>query len=73
MELTCTYTPQHNGVVERKNRHILEMARAVRFHSGLPNHLWGVLTTVQIINKLPTKVINKKTLYEIMFGKKPNY
>lgn len=75
MELTCTYTPQQNGVVERKHRHILEMARALRFHAQLPVMFWGecVLTAVHIINKLPTKILDNKTPYEVIFRKKPNY
>lgn len=75
MELSCTYTPQQNGIVECKHRHILEVARALRFHSGLPIRFWGecVLTAVYIINRLPSKVINNQTPYEIMFGKRPSY
>nr|KYP53678.1 Copia protein [Cajanus cajan] len=75
METTCTYTPQQNGVVERKHRYILEVARALRFHSGLPIEFWGecVLTAVHIINRLPSKVIGNKTPYEKLMGKKPNY
>lgn len=75
MELTCTYTPQPNGVVERKHRHILVVARALRFHSGLPIHFWGecILTAVYIINRLPSKAINNRTPYEIMLGKKLDY
>lgn len=51
------------------------MARALRFQAGLPVMFWGecVLTAVHIINRLPTKVLNNKTPYEIIFNKKPNY
>jgi len=31
-------TPQQNRVVEKKYRHLLETARAIRFQAGLPKH-----------------------------------
>ena len=63
LETTCIHTPQQNGVVERKHRHLLEMARALRFEAKLPKQLSGecVLTATHIINQLPSKVINDKT------------
>ena len=72
---TCTYTPQQNGVVERKHRHLLEMARALRLHANLPFQFWGecVLTVAYLINRLPTPVLTNKTPYEILFGKAPTY
>lgn len=62
-------------MVEGKHRHVLEIARAIRFHAGVPIHYWGecVLTAVHIINKLPTKIIRNKSPYEILYSKKPDY
>ena len=53
-------TPQHNGVVKRKHRHLLDTARAFRFQAGFPKQFWGecVLAATHIINKLPMAVLS---------------
>jgi hypothetical protein len=60
---TCPSTPQQNGTAERKNRHLLEVARAIMFESNVPKFLWGdaVLTASYLINRMPTRVLNYLT------------
>ncbi|RDY11210.1 hypothetical protein CR513_04163, partial [Mucuna pruriens] len=59
-KLTCVSTPQQNGVAERKNHHLLEVARALLFQMSILNVYWGevVLIVTHLINKLPTHVLN---------------
>lgn len=56
--------PQQNGRVERRHKSLLETARTIRFHAGLPYKFWGdcVLTATHIINLLPSSVLKWKTL-----------
>ncbi|XP_075104166.1 uncharacterized protein LOC142178474 [Nicotiana tabacum] len=72
---TCPYTPQQNGVVERKHKYLLETARALLFQSKLPLRYWGecVLCATYIINRLPSNSINNKTPYELLYKRKPKY
>ena len=62
-------------VVERKHRHLLEVARALRFQGGLLIKFWGecVLTAVYLINYIPTLLLHGKSPYEILLSRKPNY
>ncbi|GKC49388.1 putative RNA-directed DNA polymerase [Tanacetum coccineum] len=75
LETSCTHILQQNGVVERKHRHLLETARALRFEANLPTRFWGecVLTAAHVINRMPSDVIDNKTPYEVLYNQKPNY
>ena len=73
-QLTVAYSPQQNGVSERKNRTIMEMARSMLKEKGLPNTFWAeaVYTAVYILNRCPTKSVKDKTPIEAWNGKKPS-
>ncbi|KAL9444243.1 hypothetical protein AB3S75_017429 [Citrus x aurantiifolia] len=73
-QLTATYTPQQNGVSERKNRTIMEMARCLLFEKEMPKMFWAeaVNTAVFLQNRLPTKALKGKTPFEAWFGFKPS-
>lgn len=71
---SCLYTPQQNGIVERKHRTLLDSAQAVIFQSSLPDEFWpySLMTTTWMINRLPSRVLDWKTPYEVLFGTPPD-
>ncbi|KAL6320112.1 hypothetical protein AAG906_004621 [Vitis piasezkii] len=72
-QLTVAYTPQQNGVVERKNQTVMEMAKAMLYEKGLPK-IFGLkrLTLMYLLNRCPTKALLNKTPIEAWSGRKPS-
>ncbi|KAK1434246.1 hypothetical protein QVD17_11166 [Tagetes erecta] len=73
-QYTAPYTPQQNGVVERRNRSILGTTRSILKAKLLPQNLWGeaVNHSVYLLNRSPTKAVQEATPYERFKGRKPN-
>lgn len=72
---SCVETSQQNGRVERKHRHVPNVARALLFQANLPIKFWReyVLAVVHLINRAPSKVLQGKTPFEVLYQKKPSY
>lgn len=64
--LTTAYTPEQNGVAERKNRTLVDSARCLLLQSGLPLSFWAeaIFTANHIRNRYPTKRLDGRTPHE---------
>ncbi|KAL8089889.1 hypothetical protein AgCh_039374 [Apium graveolens] len=71
---TAPYTPQQNGVVERRNRIVVAMTRSLLKGTKMPAYMWGeaVRQSVYLLNRLPTRALSDMTPYEAWRGKKPD-
>ncbi|CAJ2648156.1 unnamed protein product [Trifolium pratense] len=72
-QLTTAYTPQQNGVSERKNRTILNMVRSIISARNVPKKFWpeAVNWATYVINRCPTHAIKDITPEEAWSGIKP--
>ncbi|KAG7594088.1 Integrase catalytic core [Arabidopsis thaliana x Arabidopsis arenosa] len=73
-QTSCPYTPQQNGVAERKNRHLMEVARSMMFHTNVPKRFWSdaVVLACYLINRTPTKILQDSSPFEVLNKNKPS-
>lgn len=73
-QTSCPYTPQQNGVAERKHRHIIELSLAIINHASIPLTFWDEIfaNAVYLINRLPS-TNSSKSPFHLLFNKIPNY
>jgi hypothetical protein len=72
-QLTAAYSPQQNGVAERRNRTIMNMVRSMLLKGKMPKSFWpeAVKWSVHILNRCPTFAVKNITPTEAWCGSKP--
>ncbi|CAI7890416.1 unnamed protein product [Closterium sp. NIES-54] len=74
-DLTCPYTPQQNGMVEREMRTAVESVRTMLLHMGVQHHWWhlALRQAVWVRNCLERSTTPPGTTpYQLLTGKKPD-
>nr|GFD17126.1 retrovirus-related Pol polyprotein from transposon TNT 1-94 [Tanacetum cinerariifolium] len=73
-ETSVAHSPQQNGVVERRNRTLIEAARTMLIYAQAPLFLWAeaVATACFTQNRSIIRLCHGKTPYELMYGKQPD-
>ncbi|KAJ0938259.1 putative RNA-directed DNA polymerase [Helianthus annuus] len=73
-EFSAAYTPQQNGVAERKNRTLIETARTMLVESQLPIPFWteAVASACYTLNRVLTVKRHNKTCFELLQKRKPD-
>ncbi len=71
---TAPHTPEHNGVAERCNRSVMEMARAMLHNARLDLKFWpdAVATATYLKNRSAHQALEGVTPEEVWSGKKPD-
>lgn len=72
-QFSSARVPQQNGVVERKNRTLVEMARTMLNEHTTPRKYWSeaISTAYYISNRVFLRAKLNKTSYELRFGHSP--
>jgi hypothetical protein len=73
-QTTCINTPEQNDISERKNKHLLEVTRALLFQNNIPKVYWSdaILNANYLINRLPSAPLGNKIPLEVLFQRKNN-
>jgi hypothetical protein len=73
--MSCPKTPEQNGMAERKHRNITELGLTMMVHSKIPKRFWvdAFSTSVFLINRLPSSVLNMSSPFQALFGKNPDF
>lgn len=73
-QLTTAYTPQQNGIAERKNRTVMNMVRSMLKTRKVPKVFWAeaVNWTFYVLNRCPTLVVKNVTPQEAWSEVKPS-
>lgn len=71
---SITYTPQRNGVAEKRNKDLNNATQSLLHAASLPKVYWaeGVVVAVHTQNRLPSKKIPGFTPFELWTGQKPD-
>lgn len=72
---TPPHTPQHNGLSERKHRHIVETGLSLLSTAKMPLTFWpeAFATAVYLINRMTTHVLQNQSPYQKLLQTSPNF
>ena len=72
---SCPYTPEQNGRVERKMRHVVETGLTLLYTATLPSKFWpyAFTTAVTLINCMPSPLLNYSSPFSLLYKHPPDY
>ena len=72
---TLPHTPEHNGLSERRHRHIVETGLFLLHKANLSNTFWSYAFSIAVYltNRMPTPVLSLNSPYSLLFKAQPNY